>query len=80
MKTIQIKFRGIDNWNRPVFKDVNSKNHFGSVNTLFNSYATEDEIINFFRANLGELEYFGNSFGCEPHGGLADNITFEIIN
>ena len=36
MIIIKIKFRGIDSWNRPVFKNIDSKSHYGSVNTLFN--------------------------------------------
>ena len=32
----QIKFRGIDRWNRPVFKVIDKPMYFGSTDTLFN--------------------------------------------
>lgn len=80
MKTIKIKFRGIDNWNRPVFKDVNSKSHFGSTCRLFGYEEDPEKVKKFFRANPGELEYFGAYFGCEPNGGLKEGTTFEIID
>lgn len=72
---IKIQFEGIDDWNRPVFKAVDSRERFGCIHELFNYEATEIEVLN----KIGELDlcYFGNSFGCEPMGTNAGNI--EII-
>ena len=82
---VEIYFRGIDNWNRPVFKDVNSVSHYGSTSRLFPNKvlfpnSSESDIISFFRDNIRELEYFGNHFDCEPNGGLPDEIELKIVD
>ena len=79
MKTIQIKFKGIDGWNRPVFKDIDSKHYFGSVTTLFDYNEDIITIVKYFKENIDELEYFGDNFDCEPYGGMPANIKLEII-
>ena len=79
MQNIEIKFRGIDTWNRPVFKDINSKSHYGSTCRLFSFEADEESVLSYFRYNLAELEYFGEHFGCEPHGGLNADIKFILV-
>ena len=76
---VKLKFRGIDDWNRPVFKDTETKSHYGSADKLFSYEATEKEVIDYFKENLSDLEYFGTYFGCEPNGGLPEGITFEIV-
>lgn len=85
LKIIELKFRGVDRFDRPVYKDVNSSDHYGSVDCLFPDKrnfpnGTTQEINDFFRKNINELEYFGNHFGCEPNGGIPKNIEFKIID
>ena len=75
---VHIRFEGVDNWNRPVFKDIKTRNRYGSVDKLFCWDADESEVLAYFKNNMGELEYFGNSFGCEPNGGLNENIELVI--
>lgn len=70
-KKIKIKFEGIDSWDRPIFKDIDSEERYGSTGILCNT-KKEVEAITVF-----DLCYFGNSFGCEPMGTPANNI--EII-
>ena len=65
MKT-KVKFHGIDHFNRPVFKDINSKQFFGDTNNLFYRYATEAEVLSKIKSE--NLTYFGRKFGCEPMG------------
>lgn len=77
MKNIKIKFEGIDDWHRPIFKDINSKDRYGDV-TCSKTGKPED-VINFYEYRTQLLEYFGTSFGCEPHGGLDKDIILEII-
>lgn len=70
---IKLTFVGIDSWNRPVFKWVHESGrtyYIGSVNHLFDDDHDTEDIKQFFRQNSDDLEYFGTSFGCEPHGGL----------
>jgi len=80
-RTMKIKFVGVDVRSRPVFKVLGKTNYFiGSVDKLFNHYATETEIIEYFKNRTNELVYFGASFGCEPNGyPLKENIEFKII-
>lgn len=82
---IKIKHIGIDDWGRPIFKATDSNSYFGSVTTLFpnkiiapNRLASE--ICDYFKSNINELEYFGTKFGCEPHGGLSNNIKLKIVD
>lgn len=83
---VEIKFEGIDDWNRPVFKDVKSNMRYGDVNNLFSYHDIEDnEKFKSFLLSYKEnprfyLEYFGRSFGCEPNGGLPKNIELKIID
>lgn len=65
-ETIPLKFVGIDNWNRPVWKAPDIKAYFGSVNELFDYEATEEEVR--AKVDIYDLCYFGTFFGCEPMG------------
>lgn len=81
----EIKFAGIDSWNRIVFHTLDKSEYYGSVTTLYPDSKkfpknTIFDILNYFRHNLSELEYFGTKFDCEPHGGLVDNIEFKILD
>jgi hypothetical protein len=86
MRIIEIKFEGIDNWNRPIFKDVNSKWRFGDVNNLFSYHDIEEDdkfkqfLVDYKKTPNYYLQYFGSSFGCEPNGGLADDIQLKIVD
>lgn len=77
-----LKFIGIDDFYRPVFKDVDSTLYFGDVNKLWN-YAGSGEkynkLINYYKENLNQLEYFGDKFNCEPVGGRQDYFKFNIV-
>lgn len=79
LRNLDIKFSGVDRWNRPIYKLRDKSIYFGSVNTLFNYEATEEEVNNYFLDNIEELEYFGNSFGCEPIGGISEDLRLHII-
>ena len=76
----QIKFRGIDRWNRPVFKVIDKPMYFGSTDTLFNDEVEAEKVNEYFKDNLDELEYFGSHFGCEPHGGRPENLKLILIS
>lgn len=75
----QIKFRGIDNFNRPVFKVIDKNEYYGSVVVLRDYDADPKEVSEYFKERMHELEYFGTHFNCEPHGGMPNNITLEIV-
>jgi hypothetical protein len=63
---VKLKFMGIDNYNRPVWKDPKKRAYYGSVNRLFSYEAAEEEVLK--EVDTFELCYFGNHFGCEPMG------------
>lgn len=78
---LEVKFCGIDDWNRPVYKGVREDStplYFGCVYRLFSYEATEEEV----NKDITEfdLEYFGRSFGCEPHGGMPfKDLELKIL-
>lgn len=61
-----IKFIGVDNWSRPIFRNIKAKEYFGSVDKLFSYDATEKEVLE--KITEKDLLYFGSFFGCEPLG------------
>ena len=84
-KIIEIKFKGVDDFNRPVFKVPEQNIYFGSVNTLLpdpkiNPNGTVEEINAYFRKHTDEIEFFGEKFNCEPHGGRSSKWEFKIID
>jgi len=72
MKIEPVRFEGIDDFNRPIFKSIQFRNRFGSVNKLFDYGATEEEVLK--TITEADLCYFGTSFNCEPMGDYVDNI------
>lgn len=77
-KIVQIKFRGIDDWHRAVFKDVNSATYYGDCNSR--KTGKPEDVIAYYKENIMELDYFGTSFNCEPNGGMNPNIQLKIID
>jgi len=76
---VNIKFVGVDDWNRPIFKSTTSKDYYGSVAKLFDFDSDPQCVIAYFKDHMDELEFFGTSFGCEPMGGLSANIELNIV-
>jgi hypothetical protein len=72
----ELKFEGIDHFNRPVFKDQQNY-RYGSVCSLFSFDATYEEVIK--KITVFHLCYFGTHFGCEPHGGMIEPNNFKIV-
>jgi hypothetical protein len=73
--TVEIEFEGVDYWGRPIFKDINSKDRYGSCDILVSGSDPESII----RAKISEadLVYFGKSFGCEPVGTPVDDLRIQ---
>lgn len=69
-----VKFYGVDRFNRPVFKSLdNGKSKFyGDVHNLFSYDAKESEVLE--KVTAEDLCYFGSRFGCEPYGTAVDNL------
>ena len=62
-----LKFRGIDDYNRPVFVDKENKKFYGSVNRLFSGGETFENVIKQLKPS--DIIFFGHKFNCEPEGG-----------
>lgn len=67
---LHLTFKGIDDWNRPIFKRVDKNQYFGDTDNLFSWGASKEEVMEFYKdRDLNScLCYFGTSFGCEPSG------------
>lgn len=72
----ELKFEGIDWWNRPVFKDKFGY-RFGSVDCLYTANDSVDKIID--DLSDGGIVYFGSSFGCEPDGTRIDKNKIKLV-
>lgn len=66
VEQVRLIFRGIDNWNRPVWKAPDIKAYYGSTTELFSFGATEEEVLK--KVTTYDLCYFGDHFDCEPMG------------
>lgn len=79
MKLEQVKFKGIDRFNRPVFESMEQQHHFyGDVSKLFNFEATKEEVLK--RISAEDLCYFGSKFDCEPMGTPSRNLKITDID
>lgn len=82
-KEIYIKFEGVNFWSNPIYKDINTTIRYGSTCTLLPSdkvapNGTTEEINNYFKENIEELEVFGSSFDAEPLGGMPEHYKLII--
>lgn len=70
----QIRFVGVDEWNRPTFKETDGNRYYCDVEHLFNYGATEPEI----KAQADKLTpiFKGYTFNAEPQG---DPCEVQII-
>jgi len=64
-----LTFEGIDDWNRPIFKD-SIGNRFGDVDNLFDWGSTVEDVLS--KISEKHICYFGDHFGCEPYGTLIN--------
>ena len=85
MREFDIKFRGVDDFHRPVFKVIDEAIYFGSTEILVPDTklfpnGTKEEINQYFRENQNKIELFGSSFNCEPNGGNSPKWKFNIID
>jgi len=64
----KVRFEGIDDFNRPVFKALDNRNRYGSTDELFSHDAKEKYVLRCM-GEIKTLTYFGKRFNCEPNGG-----------
>ena len=75
MKIEKVKFEGIDDWNRPVFKSLENKNRYGLTGELF-SHGVKEKYVLRCLGEVKSLTFFGTRFNCEPTGG---DYPVEVI-
>lgn len=94
MRKIRVVFYGVDDWCRPVFREIFTSEdnqeyqeygdmYFGDVCNLFDCNDPVEKIIDFYKDTINNrLSYFGSSFGCEPEGiplnELDDPVELEF--
>ena len=73
---LNLTFRGIDYYNRAVFKIEFKSIYVGSTDTLVpnKELKTKKDIISYFQKHTEELVIFGSSFNCEPLGAKINKI------
>ena len=75
---LKLKFYGIDNFNRPIFKNIEKKQFYGSTDKLFNHNADATEVLKI--VDEKDLTYFGERFNCEPLGiSINPDIKIEFV-
>ena len=72
----QLKFEGVDDWNRPIFKDHNN-NRFGDIDNLFNWGDTFEIVTS--KISEKHICYFGDRFGCEPMGTPINPDKIKLV-
>jgi len=78
LKEVFLHFHGIDYFNRPVFKEINKNNFYGSVTKIYPWNDNGNSISSDIKSE--DLVYFGNSFNCEPMGNpCPDNEQWIIL-
>lgn len=73
---VQLKFEGIDSFNRAIFVSPKGK-RYGDFRTMFPTNATKEDVQG--RIHKEEIVYFGEYFGCEPQGTPTDPNKFELV-
>ena len=84
LKELKVVFYGVDDWDRPIFRDVYEKDgkywygnkFFGDTYNLFRGF---EKLIEHYKAEINSLCYFGSSFGCEPDGDRPEDLGVKLI-
>jgi hypothetical protein len=77
--TIEIKFKGIDDWNRAVYKVVDKKVYVGSVDKLFDWGVNKEDVDAYFKKHLDELVIFGSTFNKDDPDGSTIKKDIKIV-
>lgn len=80
MKEVKVIWWGIDDNNRPIFRDISTyeERYFGSTRKLFRDSKEAKEFYKNKR-ELNDLVYFGKDFNCEPLGNTQEELGIKIV-
>lgn len=71
--TSKVYFVGVDEWNRPTFREIGTRRYFCDTDNLVRYDAKEEEIIDRYkRIGTASICYKGSQFESEPMGDPAD--------
>lgn len=80
---LKLTFRGVDSFNRPVFKDIHSPKHYGATDVLFDYNTTEAQILQAIQEGRlipqKHISFFGYKFDCEPESSTPLKQTICVI-
>lgn len=80
---IQIKFKGLDDWFRPIFKVEDKKVYLSDTEKLWTYNELGDDnknLIDYYNEYPEQLTIHGSKFDSEPMGTrLKKDIKIEII-
>ena len=69
----KVYFVGVDDWNRPVFREIGTRRFFCDTDNLVSYDAKESDVIDKYKAiGTDTICYKGSSFDAEPMGDPAD--------
>ena len=77
---VQIKFKTIDFWNRPVYQLVGKEVLIGDVDKLWDGNTPVKEINDYYKNNLDALCIFGTNIDDDPLGSsIKKSINLVIV-
>ena len=84
LKELKVVFYGVDDWDRPVFRDVYEQDgkhrygnkFFGDTDNLFCGF---EKLMECYKTGVDGLCYFGSHFGCEPDGDSPEDLGVKLI-
>ena len=75
---VKIYFAGVDDWNRPTFREVlDKKRYYCDIYKLFDYNATEETITAWYSlVGVAGIVFKGNKFDAEP---LGTRYNVELV-
>lgn len=81
MRTLNLKFVKIDDFNQPIFVDPERKAYYGTNDVLFSHGAQAAEVVKEIKEKDVRLVYFGMRFNCEPMGfPLHEDVEVKYLD
>lgn len=75
---VKIYFAGVDDWNRPTFREVlNKSRYYCDIYKLFDYNTPEDKIMDWYSfVGVAGIVFKGSCFDSEPYG---ERVNVELV-